>query len=76
MRKALRLTESDLNRIVKRVINEGACPDGDSTISDLRKTLYQTQGRQTFNATVSGIASCWYLDIQVNGKNYHIFLQD
>ena len=75
-KKIVRLTENDINRLVRKVINEGACESGEQTIDQLKQGAYQaSQGKDSsFTATVRGGGSCWYLDVKIGNTNYNILL--
>jgi hypothetical protein len=62
MKKQIRLTERDLTRIVRRVINEGVCisDPSEKDLKDLARGEYQgeisTQGNgNCFKVTINGI---------------------
>jgi hypothetical protein len=82
MSRIVRLTERDMSRLVRKVIkeqrmlNEGVCGVGEHEIEQLKQGAYQaTQGKEaTFNATVSGGVSCWYLDVKIGNTNYNVLL--
>jgi hypothetical protein len=82
MKKIVRLTENDMTRLVRKIvneqylINESACESGEHTIDQLKQAAYKTtQGKDaTFTATVGGGVNCWYLNVKVGNTNYNILL--